>query len=192
MINDQNKRQGDHMMQKNKKAQIQNAFPMILGIIIVGMVLIFGYNSIFSVKEKAETVSYVQLKTTLENRIKEIKTDYGSISTLELDIPRSYSHVCFGEVGNTNGADPKWVDGADLYLIYDSLDSEVKKNVFLFPDGSESVYVGPVDIVVPDTYSAPVQDSDFFCLPVVAGKIKVRLEGKGDSTQISPMRFSAN
>lgn len=159
-----------------KKAQAPNQiFIYILAIVILAMILFFGYRAIADFGEGAQKVSYAQLQQRLTASINKIRSDYRSVSIEEFDITGKYQFLCFGEPGS-QGQVPG-LSGGPYALIYDSIASETGKNAFLYPEGTESFDVGPIDV--------DINGKDFGCIPAVGSKVKIRLEGLGDRTMIS-------
>jgi len=158
----------------SKKAQDSSQiFIYIMTIVVLGMILIFGYRSITSIKERTEQVVYIKLKADLENSIKQLSSDYGSVSVKELEIPPKFQKLCFVSNELIDGG-MTGITGGKYPIIDDSVQSKVRNNVFMVPDGSDAVYVGKIE-------ASP----SFFCADNVAGKVKVRLEGLGDRTKVS-------
>ena len=161
-------------MKINNKAQIQaEVFIYILAVVVTGAILLFGYVAIRDFVKRGEDASFIKLKTDLERDVSNIRGDFGTVRIKEYQIPTKYNKVCLiGENPDANSiTDP---------IIKDSVASGVQKNIFFLPDGTDSVYVGRID--TPDT------SSDFQCLNVIQGMIKIKLEGKGDQTWISEVR----
>lgn len=177
------------LMKKNKRAQAQQLIIQLLGIVVVTMILIFGYRSVKTLGEQGEQVTFIQLKSQLRNSIETISADYGSKSIKKLNVPGKFKEICFGErMQDTDGA-PGNVPAIYSQVIGDSLRDNTPKNVFLYPTGVESFWVGRLDVDnnFPSTAKIPGNDfPNFFCLPIKGGKVEVLLEGKGDRTVIRP------
>lgn len=154
-----------------KKAQIQaEVFIYILAVVITGAILLFGYVAIRDFVKRGEDAEFIKLKTSMERDVSDIRGDFGTVRIKEYQIPTKYNKVCLV------GENPD-VNSITNAVIKDSVASGVQKNVFFLPDGTDSIYVGRIDM--PDTAS------DFQCFNVVQGIIRLRLEGRGDQTWIS-------
>ncbi|PIN78936.1 hypothetical protein COV14_01535, partial [Candidatus Woesearchaeota archaeon CG10_big_fil_rev_8_21_14_0_10_33_12] len=71
-----------------KKAQIQGqVFIYILTLIITGMILLYGYNAIKSISERAKQVELVKFKNDLKEDFETISFDYGSVKTMSYHVP---------------------------------------------------------------------------------------------------------
>lgn len=172
-----------------KKAVVMGqVFIYIVAAIVFAVVLIFGYRAISGFLEKGEQVGFVTFKTDLESAIQEVYSDYGKVVVYNernpFSVPGKYERVCFIDLGydevgrqnegicNPNDADyhfiacDYWRSGVDW--------EEADQNVFLEPAG-----LGPIKVL-------PVKmDDGYICLPVIGGRIEMRLEGKGTYVQIS-------
>ena len=113
------------------------------------------------------------MKTTLESGVEEISLDYGSVKKLDLSIPSKYSEICFVDLGME---EPPLEFRDEHPLMYDAWLSGAQ-NVFLVPMAETPINVGKIKIS--DMYPG------YLCLPIRSGKITLRLEGLGDSTEIS-------
>ena len=158
-----------------RKAQVQNeVFVYILAIVILSMILFFGYRAIKGFGAQSQEVSYIQLRTELQTAVKQIRSDYGSVSNREFEIPGKYKSLCFAEAGASQAV----LDAGSQYtIIYDSVASGTAKNAFLYPEGTDSFDVGSIEV--------NIDGKKFGCIDAAGGKVKIRLEGLGDSTKIS-------
>ena len=166
-----------------KKAQVPGQiFIYIIAIVVVGFIVVYGYSSIKTFTAKGEQVEYISFKTAVENSIKSLASDYGSVKRPDIGVPSKYTHVCF--VDKSNYATGKSNPGSPCNQNPEETHSPVacsgwengRNNVFLLPDGSDSFDVGNIAFG-PSTYSV--------CLKVVNGKIPLQLEGLGDKVMIS-------
>jgi len=148
--------------------------------------MIFGYNAVMGFLHSGEQVQFVQFKSDLENSVKKIYTEYGSVRIEEFNLPAQYSKICFIDMD----AEPNpqlatqnqvaysiWQDAREsrtefdqTFVGYDNTD----ENVFLTPESPVKIKVFRLSI-----------ENDFLCLPVINGKFTLVLEGKGDRTEIS-------
>lgn len=161
-----------------KKGQlIGQIFIYILAIILIAFVLGYGYKTIAGFRQKTEQASYIKFRNELQNAIKAISTDFGSVKIVQLDMPSNYKEVCF--VRNHENF-PVSFSAAGYPIIEDSVNSGIEKNVFLVQETvKESFYVGKITLIILGI------DKDFYCAPVLNGKVKLRLEGKGNHALIS-------
>jgi hypothetical protein len=169
-----------------RKAQVAGqVFIYILAIVVVGLIIAYGYSAIKGFTQKGEQVEYITLKTGLENAFKGIISDYGSVKRLDdLNIPGKYSMVCFVDKDRASAANEFAIctKQTTLEKYYNPIACSGWKtgrsNVFLMPDGSDSFDVGK--ILFEDNEGRP-----FLCIDVVNNKIKLQLESRGNAVVVS-------
>jgi hypothetical protein len=159
---------------RTKKAQIiGQVFIFILAAAIFIMILLYGYKAIVGFSQRSEQVALIDMKMTLESGVEEISLDYGSVKKLELGIPTKYSEICFVDL---SVEEPPLEFMEEHPLMYDAWISGAQ-NVFLAPMAETPINIGKIKIS--DRYPG------YLCLPIKSGKVTLRLEGLGDSTEIS-------
>lgn len=164
-------------MQKNKQGQIAGqSLIFVLSIIIVGMLLLFGVKSIFSLKATQKNIEQVQLEKSISKEIQQMIGNYGSQSNTKIGLLDEFSEVCFADlsvrdrIGSIDARDP--VTYYQRPYVQDILDSGVKENVFIRDTYLEhSFYVPGIELE---------QATDgFLCIQVRGGSINLGVEGKG-------------
>ena len=154
-----------------RKSQLYSQiFIYILTIVLVSFILVYGYNSIQSFKQRAEQVSCLKFRNDLVNAVETISSEFGSVIRKDLQVCNSYPEVCFVESFESpalpNNIDP---------IIKDSILSNTGRNVFLVRDtAKESFYAGKISV-----------EPDLLCIKTVSGKVSLRLEGNGNHVLIS-------
>lgn len=153
-------------------------FIYILSIVVVVIILSFGYKSITSFKEKSEEVAFIEFKNGLTSAVKSISSDYGSVVVKSINIPSDYKEVCFV---NTYDGLPS-LSNTGHPMIESSVNNGMDDNVFLVTaSGVDRKFeVGSITVS-----GNEVIGSGLLCISVVSGKLKVRLEGKGNHADIS-------
>lgn len=168
------------MRKADRRGQAVNqVFIFLLSALIFTMVVIYGYRAITSIGDTQEQAVLTQFKDVLESRTEAIALDYGSVKRVPLSIPPKYGTVCFVDTesiitmqDNTG----RRKDLADEYpIIYDSVISGVKQNVFLMP--LSDIPITLENIEIPNSY---------FCLTNKGGAIVLRLEGLGNRVKLEP------
>jgi len=165
----------------NRKAQQgTEVFIYIIGIVIVAMILYFGYGAVKGFGEKGEQISLINLKTEMENSIRS-SMDFGKITFVNPSLPGNLKELCFVgddviDNADAGGLIDSTYPGKTYHLIKDSVKSQVQKNMFLVGTGGEitSFYVGKIQI-----------EAGFICFQRTGSKLTVRLEGFGDKTKVS-------
>ena len=150
----------------HKKSQIHSQiFIYILTIVIMAFILTFGYKVIRDFTAGANTISCIEFRRGVQNSIKGILGDFGSVKRIELNFCPEFRKVCFVE-SYVSPSLPISVDP----IIKDSVLSNAEKNVFLVKDiAKDSFYVGRISV-----------DPDVLCIESVRNKVSFVLEGKGD------------
>jgi len=163
----------------SKKAQIAGQmFVYILGFVIFALVLLYGYNAIKNLGEKAEQTSYIQFKTEFTQSIKKLSTDYGTVRRKEFTVPRGFTSVCFVDSDRIGVG----ITMSDYPLIKDSVQSGVQDNLFLIGQGvQDSFDAGKLEIGIIDPENGL---DDQVCVRVLNGKLKVKLTGLGNRVRV--------
>lgn len=157
-----------------KKAQVQTqVFIYVLALIVVSLIMLYGYNSIKKIREHTVTVEHIQFKTDVENTIKRIGYEFGSIEKKTFDVPSSYKEVCFvdSNIDPNNNNIPQ----NEYPVINNSVATNASDNVFLVTNiAEESFYVGEIEV-----------ENDFLCFNVSRGKVRIQLEALGSKVRVS-------
>lgn len=151
-----------------KKSQVSNIFVYLLTIIVVSFILIYGYTQVAKIREQGKKAAYLKFKTELESLV-EASISYGNVRLEELEVPGGYREVCFVTTDSTPSI------GSEYPIIANSVTSGAKKNVFLVENiAKESFFIDKIKV-----------SGDFICILNTAGRLNIRLEGKGDHVEIS-------
>ena len=192
----------------SKGLGVGQAFTFIVLAVTFSLVMLFGYKSISGLLVQGEQIELVQFQKDLQNSIKVLYTDFGTVREEQFRLPGKYTQVCFVDMdfedldtnldldnANINLQDNPalqnkdavaysvWDDAqtarsnagnpADTYTGYDA----VEYNVFLQPAGLFKVF----HIKIKDDAQG---ERGFLCLPIREGQFSLRLEGKGDHTEL--------
>ncbi|MBI2151482.1 hypothetical protein HYU21_02015 [Candidatus Woesearchaeota archaeon] len=191
----------------NKKGMgIEQAFVSIIVVLTFGLIMIFGYKAIDSFLHSGEDVGYVQFKSEIESDVKRIFTEYGSVREKTYRLPAKYEQICLVNMNTVPGIDENginenvalcqknilacsvWEDAqltsSDSASVAGAGLGGVEQNVFLTPD-APVIKVKSISIADLDENGDFVKESGYLCMKIRAGKFTLRLEGKGDHTQIS-------
>lgn len=169
----------------NKKSQIYgHIFIYILTIIIVAFILIYGYTAIQNFKDRTEQVANIKFNNDMNNAVKGLIGDYGSVIKKEIEVGDETKLVCFAEsFENFDRQNPQAINSEGLAIaldpiIKDSIVSNAEKNVFLLEKYVKKLfYVGKVSV-----------DSDVMCIQPFNNKLILRMESLGDHVHISKWR----
>ena len=162
-------------MSKIKRGQLSgNVFIYMFAIIVIALILILGYKYILTTKESIVKTDLILLKNKLSSDIEAISSDFGSSKKVSYSIP-DQAELCLFDLDKNNEILNNLPSNFNP-LIKDSIESNVKKNTFVFNEVIfESYYIGNIEINEPY----------FICLKPAAGKISFVVEGKGNKTLIS-------
>lgn len=160
----------------SKKSQIHaQIFIYIVAIILFSFILIYGYNAVKGFKERSEQIAYIKFKTDLISTVKRISPDYGTLKREEFFIGGEYLKVCFVQSYKQEENRGYILPRIDDFIVRDSVDDRVNKNVFLFTTTlQESFDVGKINVT-----------DGYLCIDIRNGKAKIQFLGKGDHTHIS-------
>ncbi|MBR9699308.1 hypothetical protein GOV09_02540 [Candidatus Woesearchaeota archaeon] len=160
------------------KAQIAGQiFVYIVAVVIVGVLLIFGYQAIRDFQNRTDSITLLNFQKDMERAIDSITNQYGTVKNVEFHLTTDYHEVCFVTY---DGVFYGEIEFTGYPLIYDTIEdnAEPTKNVFLV--GAKNEVVESYDIG-----KISLSSGVFECYDVVRGKIKLEIEGKGTYVKIS-------
>lgn len=164
-------------LQGNRKSQIQTqVFVYILSMIVISLILLYGYNAIKGFREKQEQITGIELENQLKALINSASPKYGSIEKGDLAMPSEYNMICF--VDNTKmGYDNNdcGLQEPSAAIVKDAIQFSTA-NIFLIPDGSKNFKIG--NIKVDDS-------SGCICITKTGSNAVFRVEGLGSGVRIS-------
>lgn len=180
------------MVHQKKAMAIGQVFVFIIAGLTFALILIFGYTQVNKFLKTGETVQFAEFKTNLENSIKGIQTDYGSVRQKPFHLPAYYEKICFIDLNykpspqeiaslcaESQAACDVWqeadqvnVEGKDGYAMSDA-------NVFLKPIAPVIIKISP--ITISDNTN---QKRGFLCRSIIQGSFTLIIEGKGDHTEL--------
>ena len=170
---------------KNKKADVPAMIATyVLAAVLFGLIMVFGYNAVVTIRASGDQVSLVQLKTGVEGAVHKMSLETGrSIEPYEFLSPGGFTQICFlssdyirktpaeNMLTKLNTLKTK-SSCKDKNIIIDSANSGATKNMFLFP-GTTSFDIGRIEV-----------DNGCQCMEILSGKITFRLQGKGNSAKV--------
>lgn len=168
-----------------KGTSIGMVFVFIVAALTFALIMIFGYKAIAEFVSKGEMVEFYQFKSDLETSIRRIYTEYGSVRVEEFHPPLKYEKICFIDLDTRYPGD----DACD----FDAYACDVWKTAWEQGGGwakaDENVFLKPPAPIQLKVYKIEVEGGEVegaLCLDIAKGKFKVKLEGRGDKTLISP------
>ena len=153
------------------KAQIMGqVFVFILAGALFILILTYGYKAIAGFGQRSEQVALVEFQTQLESQVQSMSLDYGSVKKLELSLPSTYTEVCFVDLE----IEPSDEFEAIHPRMHEAWVSQTQ-NVFLTPMEDSPINVGKIYL----------GQKGFLCVPIVGGKVTLRVEGLGNKAGIT-------
>lgn len=173
------------MMTRKKQAQISSEiFVYVLAIIVIGLIVIFGYKRVTDISKSGNEIENLQFKKELESMIKN-GMPAGNVFLEEYKLPPGFSKICFIDI--TKSAPSQQPDISVLpSMIYDSWNAKVEKNVFLVHQNKiESFYIDKERLEI-GTVSGECKGDDvsYQCCETKNGKVELKLSGAGKKTII--------
>ena len=168
-------------MKYSKKAMgIGQVFIFMVAAITFALIMIFGYQTISEFLDKGEKVELTRFKTDLETNVKKIYTEYGSVRIKKFSLPVKYTQICFIDLSQKPPADCSFnVAACDTWKTAAQQGSGLSKadrNVFLKPAVEIPIKVYEISM-----------KNNYLCVPIKKGRFELKLEGKGDRTDLALM-----
>jgi hypothetical protein len=152
-----------------KRGQSSQVFIYILTIVIVALVLFFGYKYVMNIKGTIGKAELTLFQDKLTSDIATISSDFGSVRKV------SYSTQKIEELCLLDLTKREQISGVGHPLIKDSIKSGVNRNGFILGGSTfESFFIGNSEVEFPY----------FVCFKKQQGKIEFTIEGKGDRALI--------
>ena len=167
-----------------KKGQIQGQIIIyILMIVIFGAILIYGVYAINQLIDRANKVEIEKFKLELKSFISDNK-GYGSVESVSFKLPSNYEYICFRDSKTLGSINVALCDtNTAVYAANDKIKSCSKDNMFLYPTGIESDYVGELEVNTGTPSGSNWQNA--YCFKRNSqGYVDIKVYGKGDETEI--------
>ena len=161
----------------NKIAQIQTqVFVYVIGLIIMGIILLYGYQSISAMREKGDQIDLLTFKTDMEQEVSKMSSDYGSARIITLKTPSGFLEVCFVDLEKNPHQDLIHTHP----LVYESW-TDKTANVFLIKDLAEEFQL------IEENSEPLIQIGlpGYVCTKIKHNRVNVRLEGIGGKVMLS-------
>lgn len=162
-------------MMISKRSQAEHIFLYILTIVIIGLIVIFGYKAIANLLEVGGTAQKVRFQKDFQNAVAQGRS-YGRITTHTFAVGDEYSQICMIDAGAIGRAGSLVGSNVKHPLIINSVEGDVPENSFLVKkDGT----------IEPYTVETLEAAGGGLCAPVLSGKAQIRFEGMGDRVKVS-------
>jgi hypothetical protein len=181
------------MKKYGKRAQnVGQIFVYVLSIVVVGVILLFGYNGINSLIKKFNQIDSASFEKDLNSFVTGVSPEFGTLKARDFKVPSQVKKVCFVRNYKTDesGVSSKYNPTSEpLFGTYPLIKENIEiggsfpqplKNVFLILDKKEVVplkkLIGKLSF-----------DGDIVakCFDVKNSRLSIKAEGKGDHAVIS-------
>jgi hypothetical protein len=158
-----------------KKAQpIGQIMMYVIALLILSLIIGYGYSAIITFRERGDEVIYVKFKSELKELVKKTAYEYESLIKEVLEVPLNYEHICFIENSEPENL---LLNQAPFILVYDSWRSKTSQNVFLV---EESGAINSFELEHFSIVDENELSTDYLCFEVNNGKVRIELYGQGD------------
>lgn len=180
-------------MTRNSKSQIAGqVFVYILSLIIISLVLLYGYKAIKDFWVKQEEVRLINFKNSLE-KVLVRPMRHGDVKPFDIPLPGKYEKLCFVDTYNTlseidKGTKCLCISGcadADA-LICDAWKTTNISNAYLYPMSNIPINLGPitVDGNGDGKEDMPATCGDincsYLCITSERGNVQILMHGMGN------------
>ena len=173
-------------------------FIFVISLVVLTMILIYGFKVIVNMVGTNSKVEYLNFKTNIQDYIKSYSSDYGSIGYKKLIAPSGVKTICFTDYDwpRENPTADKF-NLRDCNLVYPNNkiinpnpivgssfeDPRAKLNLFLFDTRNnflKNYYIGNVSL------STEIGgECNYLCINTSRNSFYIKLVGMGDHVKIS-------
>ena len=161
------------------KAQIQQVFIYLSALLVIGFLVVFGYQMIHKVSRQQCEVGQQNLLETLRSSF-DRSSRYGSISELRVLAPCDYDQLC---IVDSRAALPEYrllsSVRSSYPLIWANAEDDVKYNLYLVQTGGEIKPLFFDKRLLTTNESNPDSSQLLVCFHSRAGEFRIWAEGLG-------------
>ena len=156
--------------------QAGQIFIYVLAIIVVSLIIAYGYKAINDFGKRSEEVAFISFRTNFDNTVKAMVSDYGTIKRPQLDVPGEYTQVCVVDLAKSSTGSGICTPASPDYdpIVCAGWDAGAN-NVYLLPDGTDSFRIDHVKVK---------RASGYICYNNTIGKINIQMKSLGDSVEV--------
>lgn len=177
-----------HRIFHDKKAiMVGQVFIYSLSLIIITLILIFGFKIITEFIGDSSKVEYLQFKKTMQSHVNSYEGEYGSIGHPEVVAPSGVKGMCFTDYNSIYSNLRPCNDQSNTIYPYieDSFGNTVsereKKNLFLIGAKGKLIdneYIGNVTL-------RGSHECNYLCMKTQKGVFSIMIIGRGDHVEIT-------
>lgn len=164
-----------------KKAQASQAFTYIAAILVIGVLVIFGYKAIDMMLNKQCDAT----RTLFEKKLLELiddYSDYGSVNEEIIKAPCGAKQICFADASYCSENPPlysieSFAPNADSVVV--AAIQDCRANIFIKRDFTETL-LNPTKFL----NKVSLEGDPFQCFEVTSGQVKLVFSGLGRKTKI--------
>lgn len=153
-----------------KRAQVvTQVFVYVAAAALFLSLLLFGYKFIVNILDSQDTVILTDFRADFAAKVEQLKVRRGSVVQQDFRLPQEYHKLCVADSTGRSalGLETQFPQFANAW-------KSNTENVFLLPKQDVPIFIEDVEV-----------DGGFFCVDV-DGVFKLRLEGTGRTTRVSP------
>ena len=160
-----------------KKSQANQMFQMLMTLIVVGMILLLGFQLINNVMSTSSQIDYIRFRSSLLNSLDSVASDYNARQRVTLSVPRGTEFLCFVEMNKPFSETDHSVINAyweDFDYIGQEEDDDKKslvRNVFLIGNGFTASF--RIDNLNLD------RATNHICINVIRSQVEFWAKGEG-------------
>ncbi len=165
--------------QRRKRGMIAGQVVIyIMGIVVVMLVIIYGYKAIQGFRKQSEQIALVSFQKDLERSVERMAGEYGSVETKSFALPPGFEKLCLIDQSKARPSTrPAEMPG----VVYALWDSSTEDNAFLVGKTVHPFFIGDSETRTPLFEIG----SGYVCTKGAAGRITLRIEGVGNKAKIS-------
>ncbi len=134
-----------------KKGEPNQMFQMLMTLIVIGMIMLLGFQLIGSIFQRSEQIDYIKFQRSLVSSVEAVAADYNARQKIELSIPRGTDELCFIDTDSvedySGDLDPRIISYWNDEDYISQSQKELVRNVFLVGnDFFESFTVDDLEI----------------------------------------------
>jgi len=163
---------------KMKKAQLEQPFVIIFGVIVMAFVLIYGGSVIYNSYHLSSDVEYKKFMNDLDKTVQDCYAlDSGSQCSLEkIGLPNNFGFICVINVGESLNQNNIPISLNQTIYLYRKM-GNAKDNIFLSNPNKENE---PYHMIIKNLKAS----QNPLCTNSIGGKLRLILENKGNFVEI--------
>jgi hypothetical protein len=161
-----------------KKAQLEQPFVIIFGVIVMAFVLIYGGSVIYNSYHLSSDVEFKKFMNDLDKNVQDCYAlDSGSLCSLEkMGLPNNFGFICIVNVGDSLDQTKIPVQLNSTIMNFQRM-GNIYDNIFLSNPSKENE---PYHMIIKNLKAS----ENPLCTRTIGGKLRLILENKGNYVQI--------